>query len=868
MLWAGRRLRPTVPVAVERRYFVTVSRANGISLSRTLIAQSPDVARRRAEQTLAEDPSPRPRATALWLLGMARRELGESDTAHRLLYQAAAVASRAGMSDTAAHARASRLGSMAMQHGTSGMAGTSLRRMSTDVSSARALVPLHHGVAAAQHGRFGPALTSFDTALGEMAGADEQLLCGLLSNRGLALMYSERFGEAQHDLERARAIARERTLTYLHGVTVQNLGCLAVRNGDIPGALSLFAEAGPLVPATRQAALWLDRADALLTAGMTGEAEHALTEVERLLPPRGTPTSDLTAVSLLRAKIHLARGAPEQAGHHARRVRRWFPSDSLWARLGALLEWAARNGTSHSHALGPVAEEAARGTGIRDNREAPRSRSRAWRSSPVPDTHTEATSAALARCVPNTPLGPLSVAVPNQRHTDALGALAHGEHEQARSELLRPPAGGQRAVAVHHVEAIAQTRTHSQEIATAGAEIAMADGNAAAALEWVEYSRTPGIRPSPCRDREWGGLLEQCRSEYTRATGGEGTASEQLRRTTARLGVAQWHSGCAQSFVPPETVAPLPQEFRYRLRERVFLCYAHIGGTPVAITFSNDHSSIHELAPRGEIEDAVTKLVSAARFNAVFPGRAAQRDLTRAAQRVERVLLRPVATAVGDRPLVIAPATYAQSLPWGLLPSLRGRDITVVPSGRSWLESLDHCRATPRTALLASGAGVGGGETEIQSLRWLYPEARVLAGTEATVTTLLEGLGNADVAHVAAHGWTPTAAPMLSGLCMADGPVFAYDLERLPSVPTMCVLSSCWLGQSVPSDTGSPLGLSSALLALGAATVIAGVLPVRDHDITPAMTRMHSALRAGETPTRAVSDHLAEAGFVCFGAGT
>lgn len=71
-----------------------------------------------------------------------------------------------------------------------------------------------------------------------MAGADEQLLCGLLSNRGLALMYSERFGEARHDLERARSIAEERTLTYLHGVTVQNLGCLAVRNGDVPGALS------------------------------------------------------------------------------------------------------------------------------------------------------------------------------------------------------------------------------------------------------------------------------------------------------------------------------------------------------------------------------------------------------------------------------------------------------------------------------------------------------------------------------------------------------------------------------------------------------------------------------------------------------
>ncbi|TQN32270.1 CHAT domain-containing protein [Haloactinospora alba] len=846
---------------------MTVSRADGISLSRTLIAQSPDVARRRAEQTLAEDPSPRPRATALWLLGMARRELGESDTAHRLLYQAAAVASRAGVPDTAAHARASRLGSMAMRHGTSGMAGTSLGRMSTAVSSARALVPLHLGVAAAQRGRFGSALAGFDTALGEMAGADEQLLCGLLSNRGLALMYSERFGEARHDLERARSIAEERTLTYLHGVTVQNLGCLAVRNGDVPGALSLFAEAAPLVPAARQAALWLDRTDALLTAGMTGQAEHALTEVQRLLPPRGASTSDLTAFSLLRAKIHLARGASEEAGRHAQRVRRWFPSDSMWARLGALLEWAARNGTSHSHALGPVAEEAARGTGIRNNRKAPRPRSRARPHSSVPDVRTGAASAALARCVPTTPLGPLSVAVPNQRHTDALGALALGEHERARSELLRRPADGQPAVAVHHVEAIAQTRTHSQEIASAGAEIAMADGDAAAALEWVEHSRTPGIRPSPCRDREWGGLLERCRSEYTRADDGEGTAPEQLRSTTARLGIAQWHSGCARPSAPPRTVAPLPQEFRRHLRDRVFLCYAHVGGAPVAFTFSNGRSGIHELAPRGEIEDAVAKLVSAARFNAVFPGGAAQRDLTRAAQRVEHALLRPVAAAVGDRPLVIAPAAYAQSLPWGLLPSLRGRDITVVPSGRSWLESLDHCRGARGTALLAAGAGIGGGETEVRSLRRLYPGARVLTGKDATVRTLLEELGGADVAHVAAHGWTPASAPMLSGLSMADGPVFAYDLERLPRVPNLCVLSSCWLGRSVPSDTGSPLGLSSALLALGSATVVAGVLPVRDHDITPAMTRMHGAIHAGATPSRAVADHLADAGFVCFGAG-
>ncbi|MFD0775922.1 CHAT domain-containing protein, partial [Streptomonospora algeriensis] len=143
----------------------------------------------------------------------------------------------------------------------------------------------------------------------------------------------------------------------------------------------------------------------------------------------------------------------------------------------------------------------------------------------------------------------------------------------------------------------------------------------------------------------------------------------------------------------------------------------------------------------------------------------------------------------------------------------------------------------------------------------------VLQGPAARVDEVLRALEGAGIAHLAAHGSASAQTPMLASVRLEDGPLFAYDAERLSRAPRVTVLSSCWVGGSVPASSGAPLGMAASLLAMGGTVVVAGVLPVSDHGIGAAMLGFHRALRAGVAPARAVADHLADAGFICYGTG-
>ncbi|MBB6172730.1 tetratricopeptide (TPR) repeat protein [Nocardiopsis mwathae] len=817
-----------------------------------LVARDPRRARTRAERMLADSPEPVTRAVALRILGVAQREFGDTAGAHRTLRMAAAVATRAGADEHAAHARTSRLGLLALRGG-GGVAGAALDRMAASTPSTRAPALLHQGVAAAQRGHFGPALAFFDAALAELGrGAYDRMLPGVLSNRGLALMYSGRLEESAEDLHRALALAERHALDYLRGITLQNLGCLATRRGDISAAVASFRSAARLVPEHRGAGLRLDHTDALLAAGMFGEARKVLlgTAVE-------SAYADEITARLLRAKIHLGREERRAARDQALRVRARCAPGSLWARLADQVAWSALHlpGTAPAPGRGAV----------------PRSRpAAAPPAGPPGRTAAGGAAPALARCVSSAPLGPLSPEVLAPRHADALRAIAAGDHVGARRELLRAADDGpQEAPAVHHLELLAHQHAHEREVAAAGARGALDQGNAAAALDWVEHGRALFSVPGRCRDRAWKGVLDRCREAFARARSGDDGAAIELRRLTAVLGPAQWHTGCAAAGAGGPAPWPGSTDLAGLLGRRVLVCYAQPHGVPAAITVVDGHVAAHPLPPLRVIEDAVCRMNGVARMNS--RGDAADgAGLAAAAAQVERLLLAPLAGVPDDRPLVIAPAPFAEALPWGLLPALRGREVSVVPSGRAWLACRARSRAVahraPR-ALLAAGGDLGTAVAEVRSLHRRHPGAEVLTGPDARVGAVLDGLARCDLAHIVAHGLVPAGAPMLSGLALADGPLFAYDLESLPEVPAVTVLSSCRVGTAAPSPAGVRLGFAAALLALGGATVVAGVLPVRDRGTPAAMERFHSALASGSAPARAVADHLADAGFLCFGAG-
>lgn len=404
------------------------------------------------------------------------------------------------------------------------------------------------------------------------------------------------------------------------------------------------------------------------------------------------------------------------------------------------------------------------------------------------------------------------------------------------------------------------------------AAAALRAGAAATALALVEQARELVSNPHACQDREWAMLLDRYRSAHVRAAAGSASACRELAGLETELAVAQWHPRCRRR--PIRARQPTRTEVLDRLAaelgDRAFVCYPELAGAPAALSLVGGRPRLHPLPGPDAVRDTVSVFEHLARLSAVSPGSPAAALLESRAAAVDRMLVEPVAEVIGDREVVIAPGPRTQALPWGLLPGLRERPVSIVPSGSAWLRYRERARRAarrrPRT-LLVSGPGLAGAATETGVLVGHYPGSRVLVGERATAREVLRELTRADVAHIGAHGFAPSDIPMCAGLSLVDGPLLAYDLERVRRLPALTVLSSCEAGRSTPAASGLPLGMAAAFLARGGATVIASVLPVADGATADAMVRAHTALRSGASPAAVVAEYLAHSGFGCFGAG-
>jgi CHAT domain-containing protein len=198
-------------------------------------------------------------------------------------------------------------------------------------------------------------------------------------------------------------------------------------------------------------------------------------------------------------------------------------------------------------------------------------------------------------------------------------------------------------------------------------------------------------------------------------------------------------------------------------------------------------------------------------------------------------------------------------VPWGVLPTLAGRTVSVNPSVTAWAKAAQASASRlaihggVRTVGLVAGPGLAHAAAEVEALSQLYASASALGGLDATVPRSLELVGGSDVMHVACHGAFRADNPMFSSLELADGPLVVYDFERLSRLPEVVVLSACSLANSKVLQGGSVLGLAAALTTLGAASVIAPLTPISDSSSVEVMCRLHRAMAAGATPAAALA---------------
>jgi len=237
-------------------------------------------------------------------------------------------------------------------------------------------------------------------------------------------------------------------------------------------------------------------------------------------------------------------------------------------------------------------------------------------------------------------------------------------------------------------------------------------------------------------------------------------------------------------------------------------------------------------------------------------------------------VIAPLRSSLGEGGVVFVPAGPLASIPWNVLPDLRGRPVTVSPSASSWLaawrrgQSGAGQRSEP--PVLVAGPDLEHAAREVTEIARCYPNCRSLLPEAATVGAALRALDGAPMAHLAAHGHHDQENFLFSRVDLTDGPLMAYDIQQLTAAPRHVVLSSCDVGRTVVRPGEEILGFTAALLYIGTATVTASVTRVGDDAAVGTMTAYHRLLAAGIRPAEALA--AATVGepfspFVCFGSG-
>jgi tetratricopeptide (TPR) repeat protein len=753
--------------------------------------------------------------------------------------------------------------------------------------------PILHGQRALllkRTGRNHLALQQYDTAVALLSEQTGPLdLVRALNNRSLVHLEAGHVRLARADLRRCGQIAARHGLA-LHGALARvNLGCLDVLAGDLPSALRAFTAARgdyqTLAPG-RLPNLAVERARALVAAGLFAEADRELASaIEQAAHQRLSHThADALQV---RAEAALLAGHPRAAAQWARQARsRFLGRDNVQrAALASLLELRAEQ------AAGPRPDEIA----VRAQSLAARLR----RLGLAEDARAAALVAARA-LISTGQLdraerladrhGPPGRA--DRLDTRLLWRLARAELATASrrsAEASRHLASGMAALHRHRaqfgcLDLQTGAAVHGQDLARAALARALASGSPAAIYRWSERGKAQALLFAPVRppDNPTAAAaleeLRQIRHALRAAELARRSAGGLRGRVAALQRTIREHTWSTPGNRGATEPAPAPFAAVKEAASGIALViYLRDGPLLRALLVVDGSASLVALGDFAAAAEAVLRLRADldAQAGRALPDRLAAAVAAATAgdaRALSGAVLDPLLALVGDRDLVVVPTGILITVPWSVLPGCAGRPVTVVPSATTWLAAKRRLAARPpgppAATLLVAGPGNARGHAEVQAIAALRPRATVLLGAAATPAATLTALSEVTVAHLAAHGRHQSENALFSTLELTTGPLFGYDLQQVADVPSMVVLSSCDLGLTDIRPGDETLGMVTALLSAGSATVVANVARVADETAANTMIGFHRGIVAGRRPAAALA-HASQhpTGFVCFGAG-
>ncbi|MBD3143621.1 CHAT domain-containing protein [Microbispora bryophytorum] len=771
-------------------------------------------------------------------------------------------------------------------------------------------------------GRHKEAVRHCDRAIG-LLDDDPLFRAGGLLNRGLAHTYLEQYGEGEADLAECARVARAAGLDHVAMLAEGNLPFVAARRGDIAAAFSRYraAEAALFGYPERLAVMRTDFAEVLVAARLPGEARTLLEQAVPELVAAGAQAA-LPGARLLLAQAALLAGDAPLAETTARTALAELDAQgrAAWLPLAREVVLRARLAETPTPPAAHARDVTARtqGDGTRDGMAQTQGggrRSAAGAERLVTDLVACADDLAacgwpgasvalrLTAAAAAVRLGAITPALPQLDRVAATATRplvrwhAVAMRHRLDGDLDRALAAAARGInAVHAPGGGAQSDGAQSD--SAGPRDRDPDRNA-----HRDADRDPAQDPArdadrdadrdPARDADRDAArdaelrVHAARPAEDLAAFGLEIALDRARRTgdarTVLAWAERWRAVVRGAAAPASALHCVPPAGSGLLVELV-----RCGDDLFAVTAGSKGCALRALGSYQAAVEATVRIRYGLRRRALLdalcdaprdagdlPG-AADEGIARELSALDHALLSGpgTLTSAGGRPggpVTIVPTGALCTLPWPLLPSLRGRPLSVAADAAAWLAPRRHPAGVPLVLSLA-GPGLDHAAAEADVVAAAHARARRVAATRAEALGALE---RADVLHIAAHGMFSPRGPMLSQITLDDGPLMAYDLLAARRIPRLVVLSACDAGMAHAPVDGAALGLAGAFLDGAArngdaACVVAGVVPVRDDEALTLMTVFHTLLAEGRSPAEALaqaSEKTAVPGFVCFGAG-
>ncbi len=702
-------------------------------------------------------------------------------------------------------------------------------------------------------------------------------------NRGVLALRTGDLAAAEADTRRSLELAEAGGHALEQAKAIGNLSYLAHLRADVPTALRLIRRAGEVMAAE---STWTrgttarGHAEMLQSAGLLHEAGREYAEAAQLLRSPGL-AQDRAGAQLGLAEVSRLLGRLPEARRWARRALTTFARREAtgWALL-AELELA-----QIEHVARPArAVEVARDLAPRLQAQGLQEEAHVARLLHASALARSGRGAEAAAARPPGAWAPRDTRV----STRMLGHEARAAVEAATGRAAAAQRSRARGLRdLHEVQAgfasvdlLTAATGIGRQLARDGLAEALRGGDPGEVLTWSEQvrassSRVLAVRPPP--DGRAAALLARLRflqqnEQAARVSGGHaGPWREQAAEVREQVRALAWQASGAG-----EVLGPVRRDrLVAALGDATLVSLLALAGRVHALVVDAGGARVVALGASAQVREDVLRVRADLDLLAghALPAplrRSVSGSLRSGIDRFAALLAPALDGTVG--PVVLVPSGQSAMVPWTMLPQLRGREVSVVPSATWWVDRTSRPARDGGRTVLVAGPDVPRAEPEVRAVA-RGTDAEVLAGDDATVAAVLAALDGAQVAHVAAHGRHEPDNPLFSSLLLADGWLYGHDLDAVARLPEHVVLSACEAGMASIRPGDEALGTTAALLHGGTRSVVASVARVGDDVAEVVAVRHHAGLRAGLAPPAALASALtaldadAVAPLVCFGAG-